>query len=193
MHFAAFSNFSLEKFVPNLVSVTCPSLQIFGKTRWYTGVFPISGQSLTNENCRNSRTSNDIDVKLGQQPKPDKRNMVTLKNQWWRHVKKLWHRCHFTDLWSIRSNMEAGFRLTFSLIVTFYLTKTENRTKNLWYSSHAIALSKSTILTWRWYKNADIRKIKEVLVLKGIFSETNMCVCLRTKFHASSIILTSFR
>ena len=41
------------------------------------------------------------------------------------------------DSWSIK--------LTFSLIIIFYLTKTENRTKNLYHSSHTIALSKSTI------------------------------------------------
>ena len=32
-HFAAFSNFLLQTFAPNLVSVTCPSLQWLGKTR----------------------------------------------------------------------------------------------------------------------------------------------------------------
>ena len=37
----AFSNILLETFVPNLVSIILPSLQILGKTQ--TGVFPISG------------------------------------------------------------------------------------------------------------------------------------------------------
>ena len=36
----AFSNILLETFVPNLVSITCPMLQILGKPQ--TGVFPIS-------------------------------------------------------------------------------------------------------------------------------------------------------
>ena len=41
---------------------------------------------------------------------------------------------------------------------------------------------------------ADISKIKRVLILKGIFSKsTYVCVCLRAKFQASSVILTSFR
>ena len=39
--FWTFSKFSLETLVPNLASLTCPSLQILGKTQ--TGVFPISG------------------------------------------------------------------------------------------------------------------------------------------------------
>ena len=39
--FAAFNNILLETFVPNLLSLTFPSLQILGKTQ--AGVFPISG------------------------------------------------------------------------------------------------------------------------------------------------------
>ena len=39
--FAAFSNFSFETFVPSLLSLTCPNLQILGKT--LTGVSSISG------------------------------------------------------------------------------------------------------------------------------------------------------
>ena len=46
-------------------------------------------------------------------------------------------------------------------------------------------------------ENAEISRIKRVLALRGIFSETKyvcVCVCvLRTKFQVSSIILTSFR
>ena len=36
--------------------------------------FQISGQSFTEENCHNSRTSNDIDVKLGPATKPEKKH-----------------------------------------------------------------------------------------------------------------------
>ena len=70
----------------------------------------------------------------------------------------------------------------FSLIVTFYLTKTENRTKK--------SLTALTLLLWAkvlfWpkkanflQKNADISKIKRILVLKGIFYETKY-ECLLT-------------
>ena len=38
--FSVFSNFSLETFVPNFISLTWLNLQILGKTQ--TGVFPIS-------------------------------------------------------------------------------------------------------------------------------------------------------
>ena len=40
-HFATFSNVSLEIFISNLLFLTCPSLQILGKTQ--TEVSPISG------------------------------------------------------------------------------------------------------------------------------------------------------
>ena len=42
-------------------------------------------------------------------------------------------------------------------------------------------------------KNADISKIKRVLVLKVYFLKLQMCVYLHTKFQVSSIIPTSFR
>ena len=40
-HFAAFSNISVLTFVPSLVSLTCPSLEIFGEIQ--TVVFPTFG------------------------------------------------------------------------------------------------------------------------------------------------------
>ena len=42
-------------------------------------------------------------------------------------------------------------------------------------------------------KNAEISKIKVVLVLKGIFSETTYVCVLTHQFQVPSIILTSFR
>ena len=68
-----------------------------------------------------------------------------------------------------------GVTLTFSLIVTFYLTKTENGTKKcLTQLSHYCFEERS----YFWQKmlifckrNADIGKINEVWVLKEIFSE----------------------
>ena len=41
--------------------------------------FPISGQSLIKVNCHNSRTSHDIEMKLGPVTKLDKRNKTTSK------------------------------------------------------------------------------------------------------------------
>ena len=49
-----------------MVSLTCPSLQTLGKTQTVViSYFRISAQSLLKENCHNSRTSDDIDMKLG--------------------------------------------------------------------------------------------------------------------------------
>ena len=63
----------LETFVPNLVSITRPVSD--------RGIsdFRISGQSLIKENCHNSRTSDNIDMKLGPVIKIDKRNRTTSK------------------------------------------------------------------------------------------------------------------
>ena len=41
--------------------------------------FRISGQSLTKENCHNSRNCDDIDMKLGPETKPHKRNKTISK------------------------------------------------------------------------------------------------------------------
>ena len=70
-------------------------------------------------------------------------------------------------------------KLKFLLIITCYLSKTENRTN----SFHTIALSKGII--WPkipdvfFKKNAGISKIKRALVVKGTFSETkHVCVLM---------------
>ena len=72
------------------------------------------------------------------------------------------------DAWSVKP--------TFSFKVTFYLTKTENRTKK---SLTALTqLLQVKVLFWPknadflQKQNADISKIKRAHVLKGIFSET---------------------
>ena len=66
--------------MPNLVSLTRPSLQIFGeKSDESISDFQISGQSFIKENCHNSRTSDDTDMKLGSVTKFNKRNKATSK------------------------------------------------------------------------------------------------------------------
>ena len=98
--------------------------------------FRIFRQALINENCHNSRTSNDIDMKIGAITKIDKENTVTLKILTMTSFGKLWRHLYFSDFWptwAIQSRiLDAWFvKLTFSLIVTFYLTKTDSRTKKL--------------------------------------------------------------
>ena len=63
--------------------------------------------------------------------------------------------------------------------------------KNLSHNSHTIALSKGTIFAKN--VNADISKIKEVLVLKVSFLKLHTEVYLCTKFQVSSITLTGFK
>ena len=55
------------------------SLNIGQKSDGDISDFWISGQSLINKNCHNSRTSTDIDMKLGPVSKIDKRNTTTSK------------------------------------------------------------------------------------------------------------------
>ena len=70
---------SLGTSVPNLVSLTHSSLQILDKTQTGISDFWISGQSLIKVNYHNSRTSDDIDMKLGPVTKLDKRNKTAPK------------------------------------------------------------------------------------------------------------------
>ena len=73
--------------------------------------FRISGQSLLKVNRRNFRTSNAIDMKLGPVTKLETRNQTTSKT--------------FVD-----EVMSAySVKLTLSLTITFYLSKTESGTK----------------------------------------------------------------
>ena len=72
---------------------------------------------------------------------------------------------------------------TFSLAVTFYLTKTDNRTKKslIQLSHYCFEYRYQFCQKMHSFckKNADIRKAKRTLVLKGIFSETtNVCVLM---------------
>ena len=81
------------------------------------------------------------------------------------------------EAWSIK--------LTFSLIVTCYLTKLESKTKkSLTDSSHTIALRKGAIFTKKCYfsqKNDDTSKIKVGLVHLDMFSDANHVYALNLK------------
>ena len=90
------------------------------------------------------------------------------------------------DAWSVKR--------PFSLLITFCLTKTENITnkcnkaliKLLWVK---VLFCKKNLLQ----KNAEIKKIKEVLVLKNIFPKTTYVYVLRPKYEVTPIILTRLR
>ena len=66
--------------MPNSVALTRPNPQILDKIQ--TVVFSITGflvKSLTNEDCLNSRTSNDTDMKLGPLSNLDKKITTSKK------------------------------------------------------------------------------------------------------------------
>ena len=88
------------------------------------------------------------------------------------------------------------YGLTFLLIATFYLTKTENRTKKSLSSSHTIAFGKGAIFA----KNQIFcKKMLASAKLRGSWHQTvyflklHMYLYLRAKFQVSSITLTGFR
>ena len=144
--------------MPNLVSLNHPSLQILEKTQpTVISLFGFLVKSLINKNCHNSRTSNDADMKLGPLTKIDKKNTVTSRKIYENLVSEPRFLVNLEQSGTeIRDPSPINLKL--SLITTFYLTKTGNRTKKS--------------LTIFLQKNADISKIKGMLVLKGIFSET---------------------
>ena len=63
--------------MPNLVSLTCPSLQNVKRKRWYFQFLNFCSIHI-NKNCHNFRTSHDIVMKLGSVTTIDKRNTATL-------------------------------------------------------------------------------------------------------------------
>ena len=130
--------------MPRLVSLTCPNLQILGKTQ--TVVFPVSVFliiSLKNKNSHNSRTSKDIDVKLGLVTKRDERNTTTSKYFDEDIVSANYDVIvvfPFYGWFGVIRNPDSK-RIVYNfyvfLIRAFHLTKTEDRTKKsvtqLWY------------------------------------------------------------
>ena len=125
------------------------------------------------------------------------------KNRRWRYVDELWLHCqffqfmatlkqsgsHISNAWSVI--------LTFSLVVTFYLTKSENRTKNVLtqilcccfeYRYYFFVKKCWTFANKCWHQQK-----RESWYWSKLFLKLKIWVYLRTKFQFSSIILTSFR
>ena len=79
MNFAAFSNILLETRAKFCIHNLPQSPDIGQNSDRGISDSWISGQSLMKENCHNSRTSDDIDMKLGPVTKFDKRNKSSKK------------------------------------------------------------------------------------------------------------------
>ena len=119
-----------------MVSITCPrSLDIGQNSDRDISNFQISAQSLIKENCHNSRTSDDIDMKFGHVTKLDKTNKIMSKNSMLTSCQTIVTSLSFFRFlvnleWSqgwIPDTESA--KVMFSVTVTFCLTETENRTK----------------------------------------------------------------
>ena len=95
----------IKIFVPNLVSLTCPGLQILDKTQMVVFLMSVVFlKSLIKENCHSCRTSNDIDVKLRPATQLDKRKKFSLivpfiLQKLKRQLKNIWKNVFFSKKW----------------------------------------------------------------------------------------------
>ena len=119
--------------MPTLVPLLTPVSKDWANLRRRCFRGPDCGQLLIKENCHNSRTSDDVEIKLRPATKPDKRNKTTSK-QFDDYIKS--GNCDeiviFFNLRPICSNRSPdalSVKLMVLLIVTFYLTRKENGTK----------------------------------------------------------------
>ena len=118
-----------------MVSIT-PPLDIRQNSDVGIFDFRISGQSLIKENCHNSRTSDDIDMKLGPVTKRNKRNKKASKKF---EDGVMLEKCDVIVIFLIFDHsgavrrLDSGYRVCKSFIFSnsncFCLRKTENRTK----------------------------------------------------------------
>ena len=109
----------------NLVFFTCPSLQILGKTsKVFFSDFRIFGESLIKRNYHNSRTSDNTDMKLGSVTKLYKRKETKSKKFDDEFMSETVTSLSFFQFAAIRKPNSGRISCK-----TFYLSKTENRTK----------------------------------------------------------------
>ena len=95
-------------------------------------------------------------MKLGTVTKLGKRNVAASKKN---YDDVMWANCVVNVFFLIYGQSAAiwkpysgawSIKLTFSLAITFYLTKTKSRSKNFSHSSHTIVLSKGIIFAKKW-------------------------------------------
>ena len=136
--FCSINNFLLETSLPNLVSLTRPSLQILDKTK----PFPIS-RFLVNLLYTKIFITPDIGMKLGPGTKLEKRNTATSKKLDEDVVSVNFDVLvifpiygQFGVIVKLDSGRMVTLILTFLVTETFYLTKTENSKKSLAQLSH---------------------------------------------------------
>ena len=156
-----------------MVSPSSPQSPDIGQNSdWGIFNFWISGQSFITENRHNSRTNYDINMKLGSVTKLDKTKMTTSKKI---GNDVMSANCGIIYFFWFMANFQpsetwipdlGSIKLTFSLIITFCLTKAEK--KNYKNSNTALILLlwvKAPFLwkkCWFFAKNTDISKIKKI-------------------------------
>ena len=140
-----------------MVSLTYPQVP--------TEVFLVSGfliKFFKDKNCVNSRTSYDIDMKLGRLSKLGKRNIMASK-RWLRLCRQIMTSLSF--FW-IASNLEQSscripnarsMVFTFSLVTNIHLTKAGNRTEKSFLQLSQYCFEKKALFST---KNADVLQKK---------------------------------
>ena len=160
----------------NIVSLTCLSLQIQNSDGGISD-FRISSESFMNGSCHNSRTSNDIDMKRVSVSKHDNTNTETSKKL---YDDVMSANCdvsliyvQFGAIWKLESTHMVCNTYIF---IKNNLLSYKNRKQNYKISNTALLLLLWIKLSFL-PKNAGMRKIKGVPLLKGIFSETTYVLC----------------
>ena len=106
--------------------------------------FRIPGQTLIKVNCHNSRTTDDIEMKL-ERVKRNKRNRNNVQKIWRSCcVKKLWRHCYSFNLWPILSSPEAGY----IACVTYIFFNSNLLSYRNWKQDWKISNTAVTILLW---------------------------------------------
>ena len=123
--------------MPNLVSLTYPVFRYWTKLRRiYFWFMYFSANSKWKKIVITPEPVMILTWNLDQLLNLTRKTRKRQKNWRWRCLGELWRHRHFSDLQLIQSKAETGFLMHglwylhfLSLIITFYLTKTEGRTK----------------------------------------------------------------
>ena len=154
--------------------------------------FHIPAQSLTKENCHNSRTNDHIYMKLRPVTKNDERNKTTSKKL---RMTSCRQKCVVIVLFLFygqfevicKSDSRCIVRKTYIFINSNLLIyKTENKTETsqaqllqYCFQQRYYFCQKKLLLLLFFQINADINQFQRALVLKSIFSETKYLCVLR--------------
>ena len=139
--------------MPNLVLLICPSPWILDKNQ--TGVIPIS--RFCNKNCENSRTSNNINMKIGPIHKLAKKSTRNIRQ--WGDVEN--YESFFSNFVRVLSYANPKLEIYGSFVIKINLSLAKNKTKKL---------KKAVIFAEKMLNG---RKMK------------NICLHLCTKFQVS--------